>query len=148
MQNPFINTNSQYKRDPAIIGNDIYMTPQEDLAVNNGDLFLITNVDSIQSALLRRIYTSKLDYERLLRTTEGLYVADSEYGNNSFQYLSAMNNSTNRDIIINEITRIFDSENRVQLKTINFQEGQNNEVRITVEYVILSNSELATLTLN
>jgi phage baseplate assembly protein W len=148
MQNPFITTNSQFKRDPAIVGNDIYMSPQEDLAVNNGDLYLITNVDSIQSTLLRRIYTSRLDYERVLRTPEGLYVADSDYGNNSFQYLSALNNPINQNNIINEITRIFDTENRVSLNRIDFQEAENNEVKIIVEYIILSNNELAILTLN
>ena len=72
-----------YNRDPKLIGNDINLIDGQDIQINNyGDIQLITNVDSIYKSIIRRLYTSKLDYERLLRTTNGLIINGELYGNN------------------------------------------------------------------
>ena len=137
-----------YSRDPGLIGNDIYIDEiEKDFAVNKGDLALITNVESIQTAIIRRINTSRLQYERYFKTVEGLIVVDSEYGNDAFNYLSALNNSINREFVFEELERILNDERRIQLQDIIFNETNANKIDITITYVILSNNQLGKLTI-
>ena len=137
-----------YSRDPGLIGNYIYIDEiEKDFAVNKGDLALITNVESIQTAIIRRINTSRLQYERYFKTVEGLIVVDSEYGNDAFNYLSALNNSINREFVFEELERILNDERRIQLQDIIFNETNANKINITITYVILSNNQLGKLTI-
>jgi hypothetical protein len=142
----YTNQSLYYSRDPKIVGNDIDLLSGEDIKLtNSGDIQLITNVESISKAIIRRLYTSKLDYERLLKTTDGLIISGESFGNDAFSYLSSLNNSLNRDYIIQEIERIFRDENRVDLQSIEFLESNSDSVEIEVKYIILSNNRLATL---
>lgn len=135
-----------YSRDPKLIGNDIYINEiEKDFAVNKGDLALITNVESIQTAIIRRINTSKLQYERYFKTVEGLIVLDSEYGNDAFNYLSSLNNSINREFVFEELQRILKDEQRIELQSIVFNQTNANKIDITITYLILSNSQLGKL---
>lgn len=137
-----------YSRDPKLIGNDIYISEiEKDFAVNKGDLALITNVESIQIALIRRINTARLQYERYFKTVEGLIVVDSEYGNDAFNYLSSLNNSVNREFVFEELQRIINDESRIELRDIQFNETNINKIDITITYVILSNNQLSKLVL-
>lgn len=135
-----------YSRDPKLIGNDIYISEiEKDFAVNKGDLALITNVESIQTAIVRRINTAKLQYERYFKTVEGLIVVDSDYGNDAFNYLSSLNNSINREFVFEELQRIFNDESRIELQSIVFNETNVNKIDITITYLILSNNQLSKL---
>jgi hypothetical protein len=137
-----------YSRDPKLIGNDITLIPGDDIQVNNfGDIQLITNVDSIYKSIVRRIYTSKLDYERLFKTPDGLIITGELYGNDAFNYLSALNNDLNREYVRNEIERVVKDDPRIQLESIEILESTNNTIQIEVKYTILSNDRLATLVL-
>lgn len=138
-------TQDFYNRDPKLIGNDMDLVEGEDIEVNNGDIKLITGVESIYKSLRRRLYTSKLGFERLLKTTEGLIIVNPEYGNDAFSYLSSLNNDINKDYVLNEIDRIFNDEPRIKLLSATLQESSNNSIQIEVRYLILSNEKLATL---
>lgn len=144
---PYVPQPNQYSRDPNLIGNDIALIPGEDIALDNGDIKLITNVDSIYAGILRRLYTSKLDYERLFKTVDGLIITGATYGNNSFNYLSSLNNSINRNYVIDEIKRIIEDEPRIALDNIEFTDTTANAIQIEVTYRILSNNQLANLIL-
>lgn len=135
-----------YSRNPALIGNDINLTEGEDITVKNGDIQTITNVQSIYKSINRRLYTTKLDYQRLIKTIDGIVVTGSDFGNDAFNYLSALNNSFNRDFVSDEIRRIFETEARIKLQSIDFEDnGTGNKIQIRVVYTILSNNNLATL---
>lgn len=133
-----------YNRNNDAIGNDLFITDDLDLNVSNGDLALITNVESIRQSLLRRIYTSVQQYEIILNTANGLDLVGSEYGNNTFQYLSSVNNPLHQNSILQELERIFETEPRVSLTESYFQ-AKGNTVFLHLTYIILSNQELVNL---
>lgn len=135
-----------YRRDPAFIGNDIFIEPLGDITTNStGDLETITGVESIVHSLLRRVTTPIDGFSRWIRTANGLTAIDDDYGNGAYSFLSTPLISSSPDAIEQAIYVAAEAEQRIRIVKVVTESNYRDSVRVQLDYRIIGNNDLQTL---
>lgn len=146
--NEIYRKHSAFDRPRELTGTDLVLQNQEDFVLSGfGDFTTLTGADLVTQSLLRRLQTPSSGYRRLIRSAEGLQVADPDYGNGAYDYLSASATPATLLEIENALKACVLKEPRVELIDVRVLQDLTSPTNITAEvrYRILSETELRVL---
>lgn len=138
-----------YNRSSEVTGTDVLLKANDDFLLTAfGDFQTITGADLVTQALLRRLHTPTNGYKRLVQTANGLEIIDGNYGNATYEYLSAASTPMNVAAVEAALKEAIAAEKRVELIDIKVaQDSSFTLIRAQIRYRILGETELRSLQL-